>query len=532
MRLLSAEAKVPLHHMRAGSLSDEDWSKLARRMGEIADAPLYIDDSPNMTMMEIRAKARRLKQRNDLKLVVVDYLQLMTSGKRVESRQQEVSEFSRALKLLAKELEVPVIAMSQLNRGSEQRHGQEADAVRPPRVRLDRAGRRHGHADPPRGHVREGVPAGRRGRHHAGQAPQRPHRRTSRSPSRATTAASSTWPTDWSGSTPPERPTEADGEGLEPAAGARWRERSGPPSVRGRRGQRRLIRRRRRTSAARASPREALELPGDAEGAGGAVPPGPPRGGDGLAGPTRRRAPFRRTTPRPAGALGVAAISATTTSPARRPPRGRERRRPLPPRQCGAPRPRTAETLRVRGAPARPAGTARALSPSSRASSRRGAGSPSAPGWAGSWAGRPPAGSEPRSREDGRCPTSARNTPRPRQWAASRRPQLAKSVPSWNSTRPAETAASPAQAMTASIGRGQRNAVAPPRPRVRGAGPKTSSWTASIVATPASSSRGQPHAVGRRGRSRSAIGDHEHLHRLRVSPAARSRWGRSARSCE
>jgi replicative DNA helicase len=112
---------VPLHHMRAGTLSDEDWSKLARRMGEIADAPLYIDDSPNMTMMEIRAKARRLKQRNDLKLVVIDYLQLMTSGKRVESRQQEVSEFSRALKLLAKELEVPVIAMSQLNRGSEQR---------------------------------------------------------------------------------------------------------------------------------------------------------------------------------------------------------------------------------------------------------------------------------------------------------------------------------------------------------------------------------------------------------------------------
>src|SRR4051794_40136881 len=121
MRLLSAEAKVPLHHMRAGSLSDEDWAKLARRMGEVADAPLYIDDSPNMTMMEIRAKARRLKQRNDLKLVVIDYLQLMTSGKKVESRQQEVSEFSRALKLLAKEIEVPVIAMSQLNRGSEQR---------------------------------------------------------------------------------------------------------------------------------------------------------------------------------------------------------------------------------------------------------------------------------------------------------------------------------------------------------------------------------------------------------------------------
>ena len=81
----------------------------------------FIDDSPNMTLMEIRAKCRRLKQRNQLQLVVLDYLQLMSSGKKVESRQQEVSEFSRSLKLLAKELEVPVIALSQLNRGSEQR---------------------------------------------------------------------------------------------------------------------------------------------------------------------------------------------------------------------------------------------------------------------------------------------------------------------------------------------------------------------------------------------------------------------------
>ena len=107
MRLLSAEARVGLHHMRTGSLGDDDWTKLARKMSEVASAPLFIDDSPNMTMMEIRAKCRRLKQRHDLKLVVVDYLQLMSSGKRVESRQQEVAEFSRALKLLAKELEVP-----------------------------------------------------------------------------------------------------------------------------------------------------------------------------------------------------------------------------------------------------------------------------------------------------------------------------------------------------------------------------------------------------------------------------------------
>ncbi|WP_192756317.1 replicative DNA helicase [Actinopolymorpha pittospori] len=121
MRLLSAEARVPLHHMRQGSMSDDDWARLARRMGEVSSAPLYIDDSPNMTLMEIRAKCRRLRQRNDLRLVVLDYLQLMTSGKRVESRQVEVAEFSRNLKLLAKELGVPVVALSQLNRGPEQR---------------------------------------------------------------------------------------------------------------------------------------------------------------------------------------------------------------------------------------------------------------------------------------------------------------------------------------------------------------------------------------------------------------------------
>jgi replicative DNA helicase len=121
MRLLSAEARVPLHHMRSGSMTDDDWARLARRMGEVAEAPLYIDDSPNLTMMEIRAKARRLKQRKELRLVVIDYLQLMTGNKKAESRQQEVSELSRSLKLLAKELEVPVIAMSQLNRGAEQR---------------------------------------------------------------------------------------------------------------------------------------------------------------------------------------------------------------------------------------------------------------------------------------------------------------------------------------------------------------------------------------------------------------------------
>ncbi|MEV5560454.1 replicative DNA helicase [Nonomuraea wenchangensis] len=121
MRLLSAEARVALHAMRSGMMSDEDWTRLARRMSEVAEAPLFIDDSPNMSMMEIRAKCRRLKQRNDLRFVVIDYLQLMSSPKKTESRQNEVSEISRAIKLLAKELEVPVIAISQLNRGPEQR---------------------------------------------------------------------------------------------------------------------------------------------------------------------------------------------------------------------------------------------------------------------------------------------------------------------------------------------------------------------------------------------------------------------------
>ena len=95
MRLLSAEARIPLNHIRNGKMSTEEWDRLARHVAKVSAAPMFIDDSPNMTMMEIRAKARRLKQRHDLKVVVIDYLQLMSSGKKVESRQLEVSEFSR-----------------------------------------------------------------------------------------------------------------------------------------------------------------------------------------------------------------------------------------------------------------------------------------------------------------------------------------------------------------------------------------------------------------------------------------------------
>ncbi|KFI78211.1 replicative DNA helicase [Bifidobacterium mongoliense DSM 21395] len=122
-RIISAETNIPLNALRrADEITPERWNTLNTFWGKLAKAPLFIDDSPNMSLMEIRAKCRRLKQTNDLKLVVIDYLQLMSSGKRVESRQQEVSEFSRALKLLAKELEVPVVALSQLNRGPEMRN--------------------------------------------------------------------------------------------------------------------------------------------------------------------------------------------------------------------------------------------------------------------------------------------------------------------------------------------------------------------------------------------------------------------------
>lgn len=121
MRILSAETKVPLANMRGGRLDEAEWGRLIDGLDAWSEAKLFIDDSPNLTMMEIRSKARQLKQKHDLDLIVVDYLQLMSSGKKVESRQQEVSEFSRHLKLMAKELEVPVVAISQLNRGPEAR---------------------------------------------------------------------------------------------------------------------------------------------------------------------------------------------------------------------------------------------------------------------------------------------------------------------------------------------------------------------------------------------------------------------------
>jgi replicative DNA helicase len=120
-RLMCAECSVDMQRLRTGRMEDSDWTRLTRSLGKLAEAPLFIDDSAALTMMELRAKCRRLKQRHGLGLVIVDYLQLMQPSKRVESRQQEVSEISRSLKLLAKELAVPVIAISQLSRQTEAR---------------------------------------------------------------------------------------------------------------------------------------------------------------------------------------------------------------------------------------------------------------------------------------------------------------------------------------------------------------------------------------------------------------------------
>ena len=121
-RMLCAEARVDAKAVRDGKLTEGDWSKIGHAVGRLAEAPIWIDDNPNVTVMEIRAKARRLKSRvGDVGMVVVDYLQLMTGRMAAESRQVEVSEISRGLKILAREIEAPVVALSQLSRGLEMR---------------------------------------------------------------------------------------------------------------------------------------------------------------------------------------------------------------------------------------------------------------------------------------------------------------------------------------------------------------------------------------------------------------------------
>jgi len=121
MKLLCAEAGVDNQRIRTGNLTEEDWPRLSHALGRLSEAKMFIDDSPNVSALEIRAKTRRIQAEHGLGLIVIDYLQLMQSRGRTESRQQEVSEISRSLKALARELSVPVIALSQLSRAVEQR---------------------------------------------------------------------------------------------------------------------------------------------------------------------------------------------------------------------------------------------------------------------------------------------------------------------------------------------------------------------------------------------------------------------------
>ncbi len=123
-RLLCAEARVDSQLVRRGMLRDSDFTKLARAAGVLQGAPIWIDDTPSMTLLEMRSKARRLKAEYDLDMVVVDYLQLMRSPEYSDNRVQEISDISRSLKALARELEIPVVALSQLSRASEQRGGE------------------------------------------------------------------------------------------------------------------------------------------------------------------------------------------------------------------------------------------------------------------------------------------------------------------------------------------------------------------------------------------------------------------------
>jgi replicative DNA helicase len=121
LRMLCSEAKVDAHRLRGGFLSETDWPKLTRAAGSLSEAPIFIDDTPGLTVLEMRAKSRRLKAEHNLGLVVVDYLQLMRGRANSETREQEISDISRSLKALAKELRLPVIALSQLNRKVEDR---------------------------------------------------------------------------------------------------------------------------------------------------------------------------------------------------------------------------------------------------------------------------------------------------------------------------------------------------------------------------------------------------------------------------
>lgn len=148
-RFLSSQALLESQKLKTGDLTMDDWDKIARGAGVLSSLDIYVDDNPAITVPEIKAKCRRLG--DELGLIVIDYLQLMhVGGRHMDNRVQEVAEISRSLKIMAKELNVPVVCLSQLSRASEQRSDQASDAERPSRVGRDRAGRGHRHVHLPR----------------------------------------------------------------------------------------------------------------------------------------------------------------------------------------------------------------------------------------------------------------------------------------------------------------------------------------------------------------------------------------------
>ena len=120
-RILCSEAMVDSNKVRTGQMEDEDWVKLATTLGTLSEAPIYIDDTPGMSITDIRTRCRKLKIEKNVGLIVIDYLQLIQAAGKTNSREQEIAQISRSLKVLAKELEVPIIALSQLSRASDQR---------------------------------------------------------------------------------------------------------------------------------------------------------------------------------------------------------------------------------------------------------------------------------------------------------------------------------------------------------------------------------------------------------------------------
>ena len=177
-RLMCSEAKVESQRLRTGKLAQEDWPRLTAACDKLAKAPIYVDDTGSITLMEIRSKARRLKMREpNLGLIIIDYLQLMTSGTSAENRVQEVSQISRSLKVLARDLDVPIIAHLAALPRSRAAPRQAADPLRPARVRVDRAGRRPRHVHLPRRVLqRRGVRLAGPRRGAPGQAPERADR--------------------------------------------------------------------------------------------------------------------------------------------------------------------------------------------------------------------------------------------------------------------------------------------------------------------------------------------------------------------